>query len=141
MDLSIYRDIEDYVKENNGVFRIQEYYDSVKENDNFKAVDIKHVQDVKKFFGRLFYAEMVRTRAKSEKVTIYTNCIEKPPKNLLSDYGLTEELINELLNYKEDLETHEFLEQECKNICGRKIFNVDTLDLEEAKKTLSFKTI
>lgn len=141
LDLSIYRDIEDYVKENNGVFRIQEYYDSVKENDNFKAVDIKHVQDVKKFFGRLFYAEMVRTRAKSEKVTIYTNCIEKPPKNLLSDYGLTEELINELLNYKEDLETHEFLERECKNICGQKIFNVDTLDLEEAKKTLSFKTI
>ena len=141
-DLSIYRDIEDYVNDNNGVFRINEFYKSAKEKQNFKIAEINHVQDIQRCFSRLFNFDMVRRRitinGKTERVTEYINCIPKNPIDLLTFYGLTKDMVTELLDYEENDECYEKLERECRSVQNDDLTLIDADALALVKQKLDF---
>src|SRR5690606_30691581 len=141
-DLSIYRDIEDYVNDNNGVFRINEFYEAAKEKQNFKIAEINHVRDILHCFSRLCDSDTVRRRViidgKTERVREYTNCIPKNPIDLLTFYGLTKDMVTELLDYEENTECYEKLERECRSVQNDDLTLIDADVLTIVKQKLDF---
>ena len=143
-DLSIYRAIEKHVLENKNVLRIDDYYEANKDLQNFKLVKINQAQDITKFFSRLFDFDVIRRKVKTEdgrtrQKRDYVNCVLKDPKDLLKEYTLSQDLIDELLDYEIDENRYAQIENECKTLVCLDFSKVDQKEVGDVKRQLDFK--
>lgn len=143
-DLSIYRAIEKHVLENNNVLRIDDYYEANKDLQNFKLVKINQTQDIKKFFSRLFDSDVIRRKIKTEdgktrRKIEYVNCVLKDPKDLLKEYALSQDLIDELLDYEIDEKRYAQIENECETLVCLDFSKADENEVSDVKRRFDFK--
>ena len=130
--------------ENKNILRVDDYYEANKDLQNFKLVKISKTQDITKFFSRLFDFDVIRRKVKTEdggtrQKRDYVNCVLKDPKDLLKEYGLSHDLIDELLDYEIDEKRYAQIENECKTLVCLDFSKADQNEVSDVKRRFDFK--